>query len=282
MSDASVAVIMPTFNSARYLERCLLSFESQTYANWTLYCIDRGSTDATLEILERTASRWDRLKIMGGGNERTSQINVGVRASTSDFIYYTASDFFVDATLLEDAVRACEASDSDGAWINCISYGSGFWARVRNLERSTYFGSEKFEGVRFFRRDVYLRVGGYDDNVPIFEEYDLQDRMLGAGARLTRVTTSAEYHMGEPESLVEIVRKSYYYGTQYVALLEKQRTGALRHANPIRSSFFRHWQTFLKSPLLTAGFIVMLAAKYGAGAAGALTAVWRKALRSNA
>lgn len=273
MAQSNVAVIMPTFNAARYLERCISSFQEQTYGDWRLYCIDRGSTDGTREILDGFASRWDKIILLNGGNERTSQINVGVRESHSTYIYYTASDFLVDKRLIEDAVSACQSANADGAWINCHSYGDGFWARVRNLERTTYFGSEKFEGVRFFRRDAYLRVGGYDDDVPIFEEYDLQDRLLGSGARLTRVTTSAEYHLGEPESLREIAAKSYYYGTKYISLLEKQGSAALRHANPVRSTFFRQWRSFARKPVLTAGFFVMLAVKYGSGAVGALSAV---------
>ncbi len=274
MSDyPSVTVIMPTFNSAQHLEDCLSSFRKQTFSNWELLCVDRGSTDGTLSILDSYAKSWDKLKVLKGGNERTSQINIAVRQSDSEYLYYTASDFVVDATLIEDAVKACADNNADGVWINCISYGVGFWARVRNLERSTYFGSERFEGVRFFRRDTYLRVGGYDDSVPIFEEYDLQDRMLAAGARIARVNRSAEYHLGEPRTLGEIARKSYYYGTQYVALLEKQGAPALKHANPFRSTFLAHWRSFARQPLLTAGFALMLFVKYGAGAIGALMAV---------
>lgn len=278
--DSSVAVIMPTYNSAAYLEQCLASFQKQTFSNWKLYCVDRGSTDATLDILDRYARDWERMVVLRGGEERTSQINVAVRKSESKFIYYTASDFLVDPTLIEEAVRVCEATNADGAWVNCVSYGSGYWARVRNLERSTYFGSQKFEGVRFFRRDAYLRVGGYDDSVPIFEEYDLQDRLLASGARLSRVVGSAEYHLGEPRTLAEIARKSFYYGNQYIKLLEKQGSPALRHANPLRSSFFRHWKSFIRKPLLSIGFAVMLIVKYGSGALGAAAALIGKVLRN--
>jgi glycosyltransferase involved in cell wall biosynthesis len=272
MREMKVAVIMPTYNSARYLRECLESFRRQNFTNWKLYCVDRGSTDGTREIIAEFSQFWDALVFLDGGNERTSQINIGVRASESEYIYYTASDFVVDATLLEDAVGICD-SGYDGAWINCISYGDGLWARVRNLERSTYFGTEKFEGVRFFRRDLYLAVGGYDDNVPIFEEYDLQDRLIQAGARIGRVSSSAEYHLGEPETLREIAGKSFYYGRRYVTLLQKQGTAALRHANPVRSSFFTHWRDFCRKPALTAAFLLMLIVKYGFGAAGAAAGV---------
>jgi glycosyltransferase involved in cell wall biosynthesis len=267
---------MPTYNSARYLRRCLESFRAQTFDDWELLCVDRGSNDGTLQILDEFARAWPRMRVLDGGSERTSQINIGVRASDSDFIYYTASDFDVDRDLLKDAVQAARSSKADGVFINCVSHGDGYWARVRNLERSTYFGSVKFEGVRFFTRAVYLAVDGYDDAVPIFEEYDLQDRMLAHGARFTRIDTAVERHLGEPQTLGEIWRKSFYYGTSYRSLLKKQGPAALRHANPIRSTFFLHWRRFFRHPILAAGFIVMLVAKYGGGATGFLWSLMRK------
>lgn len=276
MARVTVSVIMPTYNSAKYLQQCLKSFQAQTFDDWELLCVDRGSTDGTLELLYAAAQTWSKLRVLDGGNERTSQINIAVRQSDSEYIYYTASDFEVDPNLLQDCVHAAESTGSDGVFINCVSYGDGFWARVRHLERSTYFGSVKFEGVRFFRRDAYISVGGYDDSVPIFEEYELQDRLLARGARFTRIHSAVERHLGEPASLAEIWRKSYYYGSRYRSLLEKQGVAALRHTNPIRSTFFKHWRAFARQPVLTAGFFVMLAAKYGGGAAGFLSSLLHK------
>lgn len=276
MARVTVSVIMPTFNSAKYLQKCLESFKAQTFDDWELLCVDRGSSDGTLEMLHDAARTWPKMRVLDGGHERTSQINIAVRQSDSEFIYYTASDFDVDPNLIEDCVRSATSTGSDGVFINCISHGDGFWARVRNLERSTYFGSVKFEGVRFVRRSAYLAAGGYDDNVPIFEEYDLQDRLLAGGAHFTRIYSAVERHLGEPQTLGEIWRKSYYYGSRYRSLLEKQGTAALRHTNPVRATFFKHWRHFAGQPILTAGFFIMLAAKYGGGAAGFLSSFLQK------
>lgn len=259
---------MPTYNSAQHLRPCLDSFRAQTFDDWELVCVDKGSTDGTLEILDEYQRSWPKLRLLKGGNERTSQINAAVSVSSSDYIYYTASDFYVDETLLSDAMAALSRDDADGVWINCISSGDHFWAKVRDFERSTYFGSEKFEGIRLFRRSLYLEVGGYDDNVPIFEEYDLQDRMIAAGARFTRVSPAAEYHLDEPRTLGDIWRRSFYIGTRYKDLLAKQGPKALRHANPIRSTFMKSPRRFIEKPDLALGFLALLVTKYLAGALG--------------
>lgn len=268
MSDErAIAVIMPTYNSAAYIRRCLDSFMAQTFSDWELVCIDRGSTDGTLEVLREYTARWPKMRVLDGGDERTSQINIGVRSSASKYIYYTASDFDVDPALLQEAFDAAERGEAAGVYIDCLSYGDHFWARVRNLERSTYVGSVNFEAARFFRRDAYMAAGGYDDAVPIFEEYDLQDRMFAMGYTFTRIR-AVERHLGEPRTLGEIWRKSFYYGQRYRDLLKKQGTEALKHANPVRATFFAHWKDFVSHPVLSAGFIVMLLAKYGGGALG--------------
>lgn len=271
MQPKAVSVIMPVYNASLHLEECLNSFMRQTFDDWELLCIDRGSTDGSRDILEAYAQKSSRVRVLYAGNERTSQFNIGVENSNSEFIYYTASDFRIDDTLLEDAVRAIRSEGSDGAWINCISEGSHFWARVRDFERTTYIGSQTFEGVRFFRRDTYLRVGGFRDDIPIFEEYDLQDRMLALGAKFSRVYTAAEHHLDEPTSLADIWRRSLYIGSQYPTYLRAHGTDALKYANPIRSTFLKDPRRYLRQPSLTAGLIALIATKYLAGGIGYVT-----------
>jgi len=66
--DASVAILMCTYNGARFLEEQLNSFAEQTHTNWRLWVSDDGSTDETLHILEKTAATWgpNKLTILQG------------------------------------------------------------------------------------------------------------------------------------------------------------------------------------------------------------------------
>ena len=261
---------MPTYNSAEHLDRCLDSLQQQTFIDFELWCIDKGSSDGTLQILKRRAAAWPKLHVLRGGTERTSQFNIGVRASRSKYIYYTGSDFFVDRRLLEEAVTVAQREGADAIWTRSISSGSGFWARVHNFERQFYFGTEKFEGARFFTRALYERAGGYDDAIPILEEYDLQDRMKRAGARFARVENASEYHLDEPTSAREILRRAFYYGTKYRSLVERRGTKALRHLNPVRAVFFKDPFRYVRKPDLAFGFLLFWLMKYLGAAAGVI------------
>ena len=72
-AQAKVAILLCTFNGARFLQGQLDSYAAQTHANWTVWASDDGSGDGTLAILERQRLAWGpgRLTIVGGpGRDR--------------------------------------------------------------------------------------------------------------------------------------------------------------------------------------------------------------------
>lgn len=271
-----LTVIIPTYNAIRYLDECIESIRKQTYDDWELIVVDRGSTDGTVAYLESVSRTWTRMRVLHGGSERTSQANIGVRDSQSEYIYYTGADFTFDPALLQSAVQRADETHADGVWITNVSVGDGFWARVRNLERSTYIGSVRYEGVRFFRRSAYMAAGGYSDTIPIFEEYDLQERLLANGAQIARISDAKEYHLGEPQSLREIWNKSFYYGRMFREVLRERGAGMIAYGSPVRATYFKSWRQFAANPVLTFGFIVMLVTKHVAGAAGLASSFLRR------
>ena len=63
-----ISIIVPCYNSERYLSDCLLSILNQTYVNWEVICIDDGSQDNTLSILNHYATLDERFKIISQSN----------------------------------------------------------------------------------------------------------------------------------------------------------------------------------------------------------------------
>jgi len=59
--------------------------------------------------------------------------------------------------------------------------------------------------ARFFRKDVFEAMGGFDEGLMAGEDYDFHNRLLEAGVRIGRIKAK-EIHTGEPKSLLEIVR----------------------------------------------------------------------------
>ena len=88
-----------------------------------------------------------------------------------------ASDWVLDKSLIEEAVRACEEHGYDAIAIHNVSDPTvSFWSRVRKFERDLYVSDPLILTPDFFRRDVYMGLGGYDESLIACEEYQIAQK----------------------------------------------------------------------------------------------------------
>jgi len=59
-----VSIITPTYNHERYIGECIESVLKQTYKNWEMLIVDDGSSDKTVEIVEKYAAQDSRIKLI--------------------------------------------------------------------------------------------------------------------------------------------------------------------------------------------------------------------------
>jgi glycosyltransferase involved in cell wall biosynthesis len=262
-------VIVPTLNSATFLEQTLSSIRAQRYRPLEIVVADNGSHDATLTIAERLAD-----VVISAGPERSAQCNAAVRASHGEYVYRVDADFVLDAEVVGAAVAVCE-SGADAVQIhNDSDPDVSFWSRVRNFERQMYLYDTVHVGARFFRRSAFDAVGGFDEALIAGEDYDIHNRLLRAGFRIGMIEPS-ERHLGEPRTLGEIARKSFFYGRTMRRFLERNGRRGMVQMNPIRAAYVRHWRDFLGEPRLAGAFVLMQTVKYACGSAGLLYEVVR-------
>ena len=114
-----LSIIIPVYNVSEYLERCLNSIINQTYKNLEIICINDGSTDNSLEILNDFASKDKRIKVINKKNEGVSKTrNVGLDAATGDLISFVDSD---DA-IVKDMYEVMIKNLNDAEIITCDKY----------------------------------------------------------------------------------------------------------------------------------------------------------------
>ncbi len=269
MTAPLVSVIVPTRNSATFLERTLRSIRAQRYSPLEIVVADNGSHDGTVEIAQRLADI-----VISAGPERCAQCNAAVRAAHGEFVYRVDADFVLDPDVVSAAVAACAAGADAVQVHNDSDPAVGFWARVRNFERRMYLYDSVHVGARFFRRSAFDAVGGFDEALVAGEDYDIHNRLLRAGFRIGMIAPS-ERHLGEPRTLGEIASKSFFYGRSMRRFLERNGRRGLVQMNPVRTAYLRHWRTFLGQPGLAAAFVLMQTVKYACGTAGLLYEVMR-------
>lgn len=261
-----VSVIVTTRNNQATLEACLRSIADQSYTAIEIVVVDNHSTDDTPAIARRYTSRvWNK------GPERSTQRNFAVQQATGRYVAIIDSDMELEKEVIAECVQAMQHHGSlGGLVIPEESFGEGFWAQCKRLERSFYLGVPWIEAARFFRRDLYLQVGGYDTAMVSGEDWDLS-RRVAEQAPLGRIEAFIHHNEGRL-SLPRTLSKKYYYAGLARGFLNKHQTGSVLSAKegPLQryKLFLRRPGKLFKNPLLGIGVLFMKTCEYAAGACG--------------
>ena len=252
-----VSVIIPTKNSAETLGKCLESMENQTYKNIEIIIVDNYSEDRTRQIGEKYNARFYRIR-----KERSRQVNCGVARACGKYVYRVDSDFVLEPFIVEEAVSKCENEGYDALVVHNTSDSTiGFWSKVRKLDRDCVKGDNLNVAARFFRKDVFEKVGGFNEDLVAAEDYDLHNRLVKARFKIGRIN-AYEVHIGEPKTLAEVIRKHYYYGKNIERFIKRNSYRGLKQLSPIRLAHIRNWKIFIKNPMLSVGFAVYQISRY--------------------
>ena len=93
---------MPSLNVEDYIEECLLSVLNQTLADIEVICVDAGSTDNTLNIIEKLQKEDNRIRIINSDKKSYGhQVNMGLRESKGKYIGIVETDDYIDEKMFE-------------------------------------------------------------------------------------------------------------------------------------------------------------------------------------
>lgn len=164
-----VSIIVPIYNTERYLDRCLQSLLNQTLKDIEIILVDDGSTDNSPKKCNDYANIDPRVKVIhkengGAGYARNS----GIKIANGEFLAFVDSDDFVDISMYEKLYSAATKGDYDA--IFC-----GF-----NKERDNKIGWTKSNEITEDR---------------IFEKKDIQELILDMIASRPEIREEREYSM---------------------------------------------------------------------------------------
>jgi glycosyltransferase involved in cell wall biosynthesis len=184
-----VSVVLPVYNHEHYLEHALRSLFAQTHSDFEIIAVDDGSTDASLEILNRHAARLTVIESCHEGPAAAR--NRAIEAADSEFIAFMDADDLCSPERLEWSLTKLENERLDlvasassfidakgeplpGSW-TCPSHAkSNYWGSL--LERNWIATPSVM-----VRSDVLRGAGLFDERFTRAEDYDLWLR-IGRGA----------------------------------------------------------------------------------------------------
>lgn len=188
-----VSVIIPCFNRGYIVADAVESALAQEPPVREIICVDDGSTDDTVEVLERLAAEYPgRITIVPGDHRGAAAArNRGVAAASGEYLQFLDSD----DVLLPGKIRRQVAVAVKGA-ADLVAGGY----EVRPLEgepyertpstddvwRGLFFGDLGITSANLFRRRAVADVGGWDEERTSSQEYELMFRMVRHGHRSVR------------------------------------------------------------------------------------------------
>ena len=183
-----VSVIVTTKNEERNIANCLKSIRNQTYKNIEIIVVDNNSDDRTKEIAEKYTAQ-----VFNHGPERSAQRNLGAERAGGKYILYLDADMILSPEVIEECVEKMKRDNNLFAlYIPERIVGEGFWIKVRDFERS-FYTKTPIDAVRFIRKDIFEKVGGFDERMYACEDWDFDKRVRN----------------GSSETKVELLKKAW-------------------------------------------------------------------------
>lgn len=112
--EIKISVVVPIYNSERYLHKCVDSLLKQTYSNIEVILVDDGSTDSSPKICDEYAALDKRVKVIHQKNARIGAArNNGIEASSGNYITFIDSDDYLELDAYEKCVELIMRYDPD-------------------------------------------------------------------------------------------------------------------------------------------------------------------------
>ena len=141
MQTPAISIIVPVYNVEKYLSQCLDSLVNQTMNDIEIICINDGSKDESLSILQYYSQKDSRFKIIDKLNEGVSIArNVGLLHALGDYVMFVDSDDWLDLETCEVAYKTAKEHNAD-----CVYFS---YTKV--------FEGHKIENHLFAERKVVL------------------------------------------------------------------------------------------------------------------------------
>lgn len=209
-----VSVVVSTKNEEENLADCLESIMDQSYPadRIEILVIDNNSTDKTVKIARRYT---DKVFKKSGG--RSVQRNYGFYKSRGKYILWLDADMRISSNLIEQCVL--KIKDNIALYLPEKIESKGLFGRIRNFERSFYFGT-CIDSPRFILRSALMKIKGFDPSLYAGEDWDM-DRRLSQLGKFKLIKTAYIRHDEKKSNLIKYLIKKRYYSRGLKAYVKK-------------------------------------------------------------
>lgn len=258
-TESKVSIIMPAYNAARTLKSSVESVINQTYNDWELIIIDDGSTDETGIIGKEYEESDERIILLSLYQNCGLSIarNRGVDKSTGYFIAFLDSDDIWLPDKLKMQIVYHRSNPKIGLSHTRYSYFDGEnnilkrgWRRVidmafkkeKSIISTLYYKNTVGILTVMLKREIFLKVGGFDPLLKTFEDWDLWIRIAEIGVDFGYIPISLSLYRINPSG---ITNQTGLYKKSYKCFIKKynKRFEERGIRNIVWGMYYRHFGT---------------------------------------
>ena len=158
-----ISIIIPIFNSERYLEGCLNSILKQSFVDYEVICVVDGASDDSFIICKRYAKLDSRIKVFFKENGGTASArNLGMSKACGDYITFIDADDWIEAEMYEILYENAKKYNADISIIGYTKDTDDIVVKMRNRKVIPEYIKGKNDLIKYaFFRDEYMNFGAY-------------------------------------------------------------------------------------------------------------------------
>ena len=217
-----VSVVIPFYNTGKYLRRCVKSIAGQTYRDLEILLVDDGSEDRSAEDADALARKDSRIRVIRIAHGGVSAArNEGLKESSGTCVLFVDSDDWMDGSIVEQMVEQMDKTDAD--LVSCdIVFSDGREAGSRKKAAAAEkTDAEESTGplIEIYSREEYMRFFfkiGSNENVhfPVAKLYKrelLPQAMYPEGIRVGEDVLGTYRALAGVKRIAWIRKSGYFY-----------------------------------------------------------------------
>lgn len=163
-TNIKVSIIIPIYNMAEWIKRCISSIEQQSLKEIEIICINDGSTDGSLDKLNALAKQYDNIVVLTQDNQGSGVArNLGIKHASGEYLgFCDADDYYASNEAIEHMYDTAKQYDA------MLVHGKSYDLRdgvistkalrtERRMEQNTFVPSEEFPGIFSYCAGIYNR-----------------------------------------------------------------------------------------------------------------------------